>query len=276
MKCISPRRWVVALAAIGLALTAQPAKAGYLNLTASGSSGSFATDSSGGTAIFTQGSVGSGTGVFPAFVQLQAQGQANTVQGYNTTANNVFATASSDQHNHELLFSSLAVVTVNGNDYFQFSLDINENRNDTDRYLSLDALQIYTSGTPNQSTTNVSTLGTLKYDIGASNGVLLDFFLEAGSGKADMTVLIPVFQLGAGEQFVYLYSAFGAVGTNPPAGAPPGDYGTSDGFEEWGAKLGGGGGGGSVVPAPAGLILLASAVPVLAFRRLIRRKPSAA
>jgi hypothetical protein len=53
--------------------------------------------------------------------------------------------------------------------------------------------------------------------------------------------------------------------------------GTNEGSESFvnGPDDGGGGGNFNIVPAPAGLILFASAVPMLALRRLIRRKPAA-
>ena len=211
MKLFTPRIWAIALAAIGLTLTAQQANAGYIDLTTAG-----ASDEING-AQYIQGSVGSGTGIFPAFVRVQRNG---TESGYNTIVNNVFNNTSDDTHNHAVLFSDLAVVSFGGNNYFQFQLDINE-AGGGNEVLSLDRLQVYTSTTPNQSTETVGSLGTLQYDSGAGNGALMDFSLASGSGTSDVTVLIPVFTPAAGDLYIYLYSAFGGVG---------GNFESSDGF----------------------------------------------
>jgi len=234
-------------------------------------------------ALYFQGASNAGTGVFPSFVQVGAANK-DIVSGYNTTVNNVLDNKSDDTHNHEILTSDLPITILNGNSYFKFKLDINEVNNSVDKYLSLDSLKIYTSTVPNQSVTNPDDLGTLRYDMGAGNGVLLNYDLEAGSGFSDLVVYIPVWTNAVASQYVYLYSKFGAAGINP-AGGPAGNYGNSDGFEEWamgnagpGETDGGPSGGPTVVPAPGGLMLLASALPFVfgLRRRLTRREPAAA
>jgi len=279
MSFRSLRLWVGAMAVVGLTLTAGTANAGYINLTTSGSS-----DTSGtfGGALFAQGATGSGTGVFPSFAQIGAANQG-VVQGYNTTANGVFDNQSSDQHNREIKISDLQIATIGGVQYYKFALDINETGNDSDRYLSLDSLQFYTSTTPNQNTTNVSTLGTLRYDMGPNNGILLDASASTGSGTSDLFVYIKTtnFAGSLSTDYVYLYSKFGALGsqTNGPGFAgPTGDYGNSDGFEEWSIAQANGREGGQdvVTPAPAGLVLLASAAPFALLLRRLRRQPAVA
>jgi PEP-CTERM motif len=123
---------------------------------------------------------------------------------------------------------------------YEFFLDINENNGanagtDADKYLSLDLLQIYTSTTPNQGTSDPSTLGDLVYTMGTDNHVGLDFNLGTGSGRADMSLWVPVSLFPSdGSLYVYLYSMFGSVGTIAGgSGLPAGNYGASDGFEEW-------------------------------------------
>jgi hypothetical protein len=184
-------------------------------------------------AQYVQGNGGSGTGVFPAFMQVTSNG--TSTEAYNTTVNNTDDNGSSDQFNHEIQVSQLPIINVGGINYYAFLLDINENNNATDRYLSLDNVKIITSTTPNQSSEPLPT-GTTRYDMdaGGNNTVVLDYTLNPGSGQYDMELRVPVsaFAGALPSDYVYLYSAFGGLGVNP-AGLPAGDYGTSDGFEEW-------------------------------------------
>jgi hypothetical protein len=248
---LTKARLVVIALAAALLSTASPAQAGYLNLTTSGATGTF------NDAIFTQGATLSGTGVFPAFVQIG--GNDPVTQAYNTTENNVNNNGSSNTFNHEIRVSDLATKTVGTTTYYMFLLDVNEsNAKAGDKYISLDALQVITSTTANQNSTPLPS-GTTRYDMGAGNGVLLNFELEPGSGRADMELLIPVanFAGALSTDFVYLYSKFGVLGEQSAGnsfGAPPGDYGNSDGFEEWAITT-------ALappeVPAPASLVLFA-------------------
>jgi hypothetical protein len=244
----------------------QAAQAGYLDLTNPPTGNG--TNING--ALFFHGSIGSGTGKFPAFVQITGSGQGNVKEGYNTTVNNVLNNGSADEHNFAVQAGDIPVVNIGGVDYFEFNLDINESNNDTDRYLSLDSLKVYKSDTPNQSVTDPDLLGTKMYDMGAGNGVLLDFNDAPGSGVSDMLVYVPVAGFAVGD-FVYLYSKFGVVGTSPPAGAPAGDYGTSDGFEEWGFREGAPTLN-NPVPEPASVVLAATALAGLGVTGWRRRK----
>ena len=198
-----------------------------VNLLTVGTSGTI------GGAQYVQGNGGSGTGVFPAFVQIGGNDPSH--DAYNTTVNNVGDNGSSDTFNHEIRVSQLPTVTSGGVNYYAFLLDINENNNATDRFLSLDNVTIITSTTANQSSTPLPT-GVTRYnmDAGGNNNVVLDYTLNPGSGQYDMELRVPVsaFAGALPTDFVYLYSQFGLLGVNP-AGLPAGDYGTSDGFEEW-------------------------------------------
>lgn len=156
--------------------------------------------------------------------------------------------------------SQAPIFTIGGVQYYSFFLDINEVNNATDKYLSLDSVKIYTSTTPNQSTTNLSSLGTLRYGQGSGNTVALNYDLESGSGFSDMTLLVPVANFAGALQsdYVYLYSAFGALGVVAASdGIPAGDYSSSDGFEEWAF---GAAGGVAAIPEPSSIILGLSAV----------------
>lgn len=231
------------LLSLGIAARAD---ADYFNLTTAGATATI------DGAIFIQGETGSGTGVFPAFVQVTGNDPVH--EAYNTTENNVLDNGSSPTFNHELLLSGVgeALCPTLGDPTrrcYEFLLDINENNGkgggpnagaDADKYLSLDALQIYVGGTANLSTTTLADLGTLIYDMDANgdNTVGLDFNLASGSGTGDMRLLLPKDWFPAENLglFVYLYSQFGLLGTITFGDAgtlPSGNYGASDGFEEW-------------------------------------------
>ncbi len=187
-----------------------------------------------------------GTGVFDPFLRIQASG---TERGYNTsyTAKAIFDDKSPANYTHDIQLQDISTRTSDSVQYYEFFLDINESAGGGNEYLSLDALQLYTSPTGMKSTTTFSPagdeqhgtlpgLGTLRYNLDAGDSiVLLDFLLiGSGSGRADMTALIPVslFDGAAGTDYVYLYSYFGGLGTTG-RGAAKKDWGASDGFEEW-------------------------------------------
>jgi hypothetical protein len=177
-----------------------------------------------------------GTGVIDSFVRIQSP--LDAVSGYNTTVNNVFQNTSDDTHNHEITVGQVGFITLaDGSVVMRFLLDINQTN--ADALLSLDNVQIYLSGTPNQSTTNVSSLGTLVYSLDtatADNRVELNYALNSGSGSGDMFLDISKslfdtafssFFGGASsdaqknQTYLYLYSSFGVPNNN------------NDGFEEW-------------------------------------------
>ena len=233
---------LVGFAAVVLA--AAPARADFIDLQTAGSSGSD------GSVLFFEGPVGSGTGVFPSFVQVSGAGQlpANgSESAYNTTVNGVLQNGSDDNHNHEITIADLAtsITVYNGVSYYTFYLDINENNNSIDQYLSLDDIKIILSPTANQSSTPLPT-GTTIYDLSAT-GILFNYSNEQGSGYSDMTMLVPtaLFVGDPSTTYVYLFSQFGLVGTTctdpvaPNSCVAGADYGPSDGFEEWSKKTSG-------------------------------------
>jgi hypothetical protein len=248
LTCLLGAALVVAFASAASADT-------YYSLEAIGSSASI-DGTPGGVALFNQGSTGSGTGVFPSFVQVQSTGGVGVGSAYNTTVNNVNDNGSSDQHNHEIQLQDVTTIVIGGVTYYQFFLDINENNNAEDKYISLDDLVVLVSGTPNQSSeplpnaAGTSTVWALPTD----SHILLDYSLQSGSGFADMTFLVRQSDFTAvgatGTSYVYLYSQFGEVGADFAArtagqnangvASAAGDYDGSDGFEEWAYNLEGG------------------------------------
>lgn len=239
--------WILSIAMV--TLFAGQAQAAYIDLTTVDSSGTL-VGVPGGTAVFQQGSDNAGTGIFPSFVQIEGSGAGDIKQGFNTTVNGVLNTASSDIHNHEITVGQLTTVNIGGTLYYQFFLDVNENNNAEDRYVSLDDLVVLTSSTANTGTCGAAatactdanflpTGGTVVWNMQPGDGVLLDFNLEPGSGYADMTFNVPVSAFGGASSstFVYLYSKFGVLGEVTVGGVTR-DFGTSDGFEEWAFMLG--------------------------------------
>ncbi len=174
-------------------------------------------------AVYTQGEIGSGTGIFPSFVRVQANG---TEQAYNTTANYLNNT-NDNTHNYAIQVKNLTEIVQGGISYYQFNLDINESGGGQE-FLSLDRVMIGLSGTGNLAVPITSAQFTWVYDMDASgtdNRVLMDYSLEAGSGKSDMSLLVPKALFGSDpNSYVYLYSQFGLKG---------GVWDSSDGFEEW-------------------------------------------
>lgn len=161
-----------------------------------------------------------GTGVIDPFVRIQATG---TEHGYNTSYNPPPLDAKPGLWTHDLLLTDVPVVNVGGTDYLKFLLDINQtNVEKTDgNLLTMHALQIYLGATGGMNTTNISSLGTLIYDMGVGNSVELDYDRNPGSGAGDMYAYIPTSLITGSNPYLYLYSAFG--NPNP----------SNDGFEEW-------------------------------------------
>ena len=161
-----------------------------------------------------------GTGVIQPFLRVQAD---PAEQGYNTSGGTPFDDKAGPW-THDLTFADLmtTAVTINGQNYFKLLLDINE-PGGSKSTISLDQLQFYTSSQGSLTTTNLSSLGTLRYSFSAGDQVLMDASRNHGSGSGDMFAYIPVsaFAGTASSDFVYMYCHFG--NTDPSEG----------GFEEW-------------------------------------------
>jgi len=188
-----------------------------------------------------------GTGVLNPFVRIQETANGSTLKsngieaGFNTGAsvkNTGIKTGTLlDDHdngntnwNHAIQLGDLCKVTVNGIDYYQFSLDINEQGNTTNSGLSLDEFKLFyaNSGTISgftgaNDTSGYSNFalnsGTLAYNMDAGPGgdasILMDYNNFSGSGKGiDLQALVPVsnFAGASANSFIYLYSKFGATG----------------------------------------------------------------
>jgi hypothetical protein len=178
-----------------------------------------------GTAIFqfTQPQP-TGTGVIQPFLRVQA---SPTEQGYNTSGGTPFDDKGGPW-THDIQFSDLqsTAVTVNGTLYFKILVDLNE-PNGAKSTISLENIQFYTSQTGSQTTTNLSSLGTLRYSMdtaGGDNTVQFDAGRNHGSGSGDAFLYIPATAFAGtnANDFVYMYVNFGSA-----------DMTTAGGFEEF-------------------------------------------
>jgi len=179
---------------------------------------------------------------FRTFLRIQGHDKSGIEQGFNSNARRVLFDEKKDLiHTRALKLSDIPVVTIDGVDYRQFVLSINQKGSQP--FISLDELRIYlgqTSNVTNYDPNNFK-LGDLSpvYDLdsGADNWVKLSANLNRGHRPGDAFVYIPNSAFaGATNGYVYLYSKFGVnfeanagfeawkVGkptTPPPIGNPP-------------------------------------------------------
>jgi hypothetical protein len=216
------RNFTAALVAAGMVAIATIAQATVVDLI-NNNSGSFTNQY--GTSIFefTQPQP-TGTGVIQPFLRVQA---SPSEQGYNTSGGTPFDDKAGPW-THNIQFSDLqtTTVTINGTAYFKILVDLNE-PNGAKSTISLENLQFYTSATGSKTTTNLSSLGTLRYSMdtaGGNNQVQFDAARNHGSGSGDAFFYIPAAAFAGthANDFVYMYTNFGSA-----------DMTTAGGFEEF-------------------------------------------
>lgn len=220
-----------------------------------------------GTAIFQTVSpkpAGSGfvDNMSDVFLTMRANGSE---QGYNTDAKRAPYDVQRDstRFNNTLQLSQLQTTTVNGVDYFQFVIDINEPNGGTKSLISLDQLKLFTSTDPSKSTMNIESLGIKRFDLDLPSDSFIKYDDQnSGSGEGDIAFFIPTaafydpaslglnLPVAKSTDYLYLYAQFGA---NISA-----DFETGGGYEEFWTAQG-------LTPVPevstavplAGILLLA-------------------
>ena len=249
------RRFGSFLAALVVALfcaTPSAHAATIIDLTAGGSG-----ESNGALYVWTDFS-STGTGVVDAFLRVQGNGGE---QGYNHSLGfNQPWDTKPGIFTHDVQYEDLVMATIDGDDYFEFLLDINESAGGDNEYIQLTDVQIFTRDSPITSADeNLSGLGTQRFDSGDTT-VLLNYNLNPGSGAGDMLLYVPV-SLFAGtlpSDYVYFYSQL----TNSDAG-----------FEEWALRTGDGPVNPAPIPEPGTMMLMGTGL-LYAARKMRQQRAS--
>src|SRR5262245_16149322 len=175
-----------------------------------------------------------GTGFIRSFVRVQGAARGGGIeQGYNTDGRPLqFDENNSPQFTRSLTLGQVPVVTIDGTQYREFLLDVNQKSSAP--FLSLDEVRVFLGASKNLTGYDAATKTfagqTALWDMDGAGDVAvkLDYRLNSGSGSGDMTLLIPnsVFAGQDPNSFLYLYSKFGGE-----------TWGTANsGFEEWAVK----------------------------------------
>lgn len=172
-----------------------------------------------------------GTGHIHAFVRIQGAASGGGVeQGYNTDGRPLqFDEKTSPEFTRSITLGQVPVVNVNGVNYREFLLDINQKASSP--LLSLDAVRMYLGSAGNLTgyDTSANTLSGLApvFDLssGGDTEVMLNANLSSGLGSGDMALFVPesAFAGASDNTYLYLYSHFGGV-----AGAT-----ANGGYEQW-------------------------------------------
>lgn len=158
--------------------------------------------------------VGAGTGNYNSFLRLQSNDDDE--EGFNTDDNGE-ADNKDGIWTHSLQVGELVVVTIEGVDYYELRLDLNEGNSDGDPPITLEELRIFTSAAPADGDDFDNDFADLT-EVFNLTGTLSLTDINTGSGTDDYRFLIPVSLLPDPTAYFTLYSEFSGV---------------DGGFEEW-------------------------------------------
>jgi hypothetical protein len=189
----------------------------------------------GGVTFTDAVNTGSGTGNYNTFLAIS--NNSGVESGFNSDDTPPIDASNHDidqAKTHTVKLSDLVIVTVNGQQYYEFRVDLNEANSDPNAQISLDQFKLYssTNGGINDTTTLFGQNLIYDMDAGANVSVLLSDAESSGSGNDDYAVLVPVSEfagLDPTTTYVYLYTQMGAAGANWNATAT---------FEEWNLQNG--------------------------------------
>ena len=193
-----------------------------------------------GGVIFTDAvNTGSGTGNYNTFLAISDNDGIE--EGFNSDDTPPIDDSNENidhAKTHTVKLSDLVIVTVDGVQYYEFRVDLNESNSDPNAQISLDQFKLYSSA--NGGITDTTTLFSqnLIYDMdaGGNKSVLMSDAESSGSGNDDYAVLVPITEfagLDPTTTYVYLFVQMGA--------ADPVDPDTWDAtatFEEWNLQNG--------------------------------------
>ena len=176
-----------------------------------------------------------GTGALQTYLTVDADG---VERGYNTDFRPVQFDASSDTlATRALPLSNVPVVTVDGQQYREFVLNLDQIDANGDRQLSVDEIQIFTSTASNLRNYNSgnntlragSSFETPIWSLDALNGSTNDWLqvramTNQGNRAGELALLVPNSLFAPSEAFVYIYSR---MGVNRDA---------NQGAEQWGVR----------------------------------------
>ena len=216
---------IIAIVTLGLFSTPVEGVPTMVDLTAVDSSGEI----NGGVFVQFNPETSTGTGLIESFVRIQRKG---TQTGYNTDGRPLeFDENNSPQFTRALPLDLVPEVTQDFGlgagelDYYEFLLDINQDKSVDPSLLSLDRVQIAQGTSGSLRDYSAIFAPPIVYDTADGDGgwVKLDYALNSGSGSGDMLFYVPKSYFND-DPFVYLYSEFGEV------------YPSNAGFEEWAVR----------------------------------------
>jgi len=226
----------------------------------------------GGSAIFDKAFLQtSGTGAIDPF--LRVHDNDNFEQGFNTSnpggGNPDGFNAINGVWTHDLLLSSLKIVTHNGGSYYQFLLDLGEPSGGSQVDILLNKFNLYTGNTAAPTFAGISgnpdNLGTKRFDMAGNTILFVDE--SSGNGQSDVLIFVPTAAFaGVTDTYLYLYTELGYIGDNN-------DPRNADGtFEEFAALEGPNPNTPTTPDGGTTLMLLGASFAVLgAARRFIKR-----